>query len=119
MQYEILKGHPSERECVIGAYEAYELMATYRGFYDRRRCSWTLYPLRRYALPLGVEFKKITLSERDVHLPKPKMEAKDVGAESPRWCATPSRSARSVKKDTEKTKAWWALPDPEGQLELL
>ena len=119
MQYEIIKGHPSERECVIGAYEAYELMATYRGFYDPRRGTWRLYPIRRYAMPAGAEMKKLVLTERDVRLPKPKMEAKDVGAESPGWCATPSRSARLEKKAVPKTKAWWTLPDPEGQLELL
>jgi hypothetical protein len=104
MKYEIIKGHPSERECVIGAYEACGLMATYRGYYDQRFGTWTLYPLKRYALPAETEMKKFVVTEKAVHLPKARVEEK---------------LAVAQKKDEPKAKAWWALPDPDGQMELL
>lgn len=110
MEYEIIKGHPTDRECVIGAYEECELMATYRGFYDWRAHAWKLYPLRRYALPREIEFKKMTLSERDVHMKKAPLPVRGVEAPPP--------TGRQNVSAEPKTKAWWALPDPEGQMKL-
>ncbi len=106
MQYEIIKGHPTDRECVIGAYEACELMATYRGYFDWRTHAWTLYPIRRYALPREAAMKKMTLSERDVRYPAPKMGVKQY-------------QVKPAAKDEPKQKAWWAQPDPEGQIKLI
>ena len=104
MMYEIIKGHPTDRECVIGAYEAYELMATYLGYYNQRFGTWTLYPLKRYALPTETEMKRFVVTERAVHLPKARTEEKLAGAQ---------------KKGEPKAKAWWALPEPEGQMKLV
>lgn len=107
MFYEILKGQPSAGKCEIGAYEDNELMATYDGYYDWKKCTWKLYPKKRYALPLGQAFGAITLTERDVHVrravPPPK--------------AIVEKVSEAVKAEP-KTKAWWALPDPEGQMKL-
>ncbi len=130
MEYEIIKGHPADRECVIGAYEACELLATYRGYYDWRRRAWTLYPIRRYALPLEVGMKKMTLSERDVHLKKETLsvtcgdsslrDAKHLDGRALGGCSVgaDSISARSETKAEPKGKAWWTLPDPDGQMKL-
>ena len=110
MRYEIKEGNPADcpkRPCVIHAYENNELMATYNGFDNPRRGTWALYPKKRYALPDGAKFEKITKSERDVHLPRPKMELK------------PAPAAKPVTNAAPKAKAWWTLPDPEGQMKLV
>ena len=108
MIYEIHSGTPASGKCEIRAYdESWELMASYHGYYDWRARAWKLYPLRRYALPQEVAFKKLTLSERDVRYPAPKMK---VGADPV--------SARSEKKAESKQKAWWTQPDPEGQIRI-
>ncbi len=107
MIYEIYSGKPSDRQCEIRAYnESWELMASYNGYYDWRSRTWKLYPLRRYALPQDAAFKKLTLSERDVRYPGPKMGVKQY-------------QVKPAAKDEPKQKAWWAQPDPEGQIKLV
>ena len=106
MIYEIHSGTPSSGKCEIRAYdESWELMASYHGYYDWRARAWKLYPLRRYALPKEVAFKKLTLSERDVRYPAPRMHVKE-------------EASNPAAKDEPKQKPWWTQPDPEGQIRI-
>lgn len=108
MRYELEKGSRDSRECSVRAYsDEYDHLATYTGHYDRKSCTWILFRKKVFG---GVILPyKLLLSENEV---RPKSKPMPMHAD---------RKPAPKKAKTEekpKTRAWWKLPPPDGQMKL-
>ena len=102
MEYVITSGVPGKGPCAVTGFDGMGTYIYYRGWFDPQKEMWRLYPMadtpreHRAVVTAGIHQVRLAVPKKQHEKKKPQTERED-----------------------EKPKAWWTLPDPEGQISIL